>query len=355
MRLHSSLRISYTDRFSSFNLRYQAAETHKKTLIHAIKYTNPPNALGYALTTWSPLDTIDFLFIINRKELIQVPHKIVSKSQLAENIFTADIEAPLIARERKPGQFIILIISNEYGERIPLTIAGADPQKGTIRLIWQRVGKTTTELADMKPGDQLAGVAGPLGKPTHIKNFGTVVCVAGGIGSAPMLPIAKALKTAGNKIITILGARSKKLLVLEDDFANTSDELIITTDDGSYGRKALVTEPLNELCQRNPQPDQVVAIGPAVMMKFCCDVTKKFDIPTVVSLNTIMVDGTGMCGGCRIEYDGQPKFVCVDGPEFDGHKVNFDLMMKRLDAYKNQEQKAHKLYEKEKCKIGLDK
>jgi ferredoxin--NADP+ reductase len=284
-----------------------------------------------------------------------VPHKIVSKSQLAENIFTADIKAPLIARARKPGQFVILIISNEYGERIPLTIADADTKRGTIRLIWQRVGKTTAELADMNPGDELSAVAGPLGRPTHIENFGTVVCVSGGIGSAPMLPIAKALKGAGNKIITILGARSKNLLVLEEDFARTSDELIITTDDGSYGRKALVTEPLNEVCQRNPKPDQVFAIGPAIMMKYCCEVTKKFSIPTQVSLNTIMVDATGMCGGCRIEYDGQPKFVCVDGPEFDGHKVNFDLMIKRLDAYKNQEQQARELYEKQRCKIGLDK
>jgi len=170
-----------------------------------------------------------------------VPYKIVSKKQLSENVFTADIEAPLIAQARKPGQFVIVITNNEYGERIPLTIADADPKHGTIRLIWQRIGKTTTELADMNVGDELAAVAGPLGRPTHIENFGTVVCVGGGIGGAPLLPIAKALKTAKNKIITILGARTKDLLVLEDEFANTSDELIITTDDGSYGRKALVT------------------------------------------------------------------------------------------------------------------
>ena len=281
-------------------------------------------------------------------------HKIVSKSELAKNVFTAEIEAPLVAQARKPGQFVIISINNEYSERIPLTIADANPEKGTIRLIWQRVGKTTAELADMRTGEKIANVVGPLGKPTHIVNFGTVVCVGGGIGNAPLLPIARALKRVGNKIITILGARTKELLILEDEFAQISDELIITTDDGSYRRKALVTEPLKELCQHDPKPDQVFAIGPAIMMKFCCEVTKQFNIPTQVSLNTIMVDGTGMCGGCRVELDGQPKFVCVDGPEFDGHKVNFDLMIKRLNAYKDQEQKAYEQYKKHRCKIGLD-
>lgn len=282
-------------------------------------------------------------------------HKIISKKQLSEDVFTAEIEAPLVARAREAGQFVIVSINNEYAERIPLTIAGADPEKGTIRLIWQRVGKTTAELADLRQGDEITNVAGPLGKPTHLENFGTIVCVGGGIGNAPLLPIAQALKTQGNKIISILGARNKELLILKEEFAQISSELIITTDDGSYGRKALVTEPLKELCQRNPRPDQVFAIGPAIMMKFCCEVTKQFNIPTQVSLNTIMVDGTGMCGGCRIEFDGQPKFVCVDGPEFDGHKVNFDLMMKRLNAYKDQEQKAYKQYKEHRCKIGLDK
>jgi ferredoxin--NADP+ reductase len=284
----------------------------------------------------------------------RVPHKIVCKEQLSENVFTAEIEAPLIAQARKPGQFVILSKNNEYGERIPLTIADADPQKGTIRLIWQRVGKTTAELADMREGEQIANVVGPLGRPTHIENFGTVVCVGGGIGNAPLLPIAKALKKADNRIISILGARTKTLIILEDEFSEISDELIVTTDDGSYGRKALVTEPLKEVCQRKPKPNQVLAIGPAIMMKFCCEVTREFDVPTQVSLNTIMVDGTGMCGGCRIEFDGQPKFVCVDGPEFDGHKVNFDLMIKRLNAYRRQEQKAYEQYKKHRCKIGLD-
>ncbi len=284
-----------------------------------------------------------------------MPHKILAKKQLSDDVFVAEIEAPLIAKARKPGQFIILSINNEYSERIPLTIADADPQKGTISLIWQRVGKTTAELADLKQGDEIANVSGPLGRPTHIENFGTVVCVGGGIGNAPLLPIAKALKEAGNKIVSIIGARNKKLLILEEQFAQISNELIVTTDDGSYGRKALVTEPLKEVCQREHKPAQVFVIGPAIMMKFCCEVTKQFNIPTQVSLNTIMVDGTGMCGGCRVEIDGKPKFVCVDGPEFDGHKVNFDLMIKRLNAYKNQEQKAHEQYSKHRCKIGLDK
>jgi ferredoxin--NADP+ reductase len=283
-----------------------------------------------------------------------VSHKIVAKEQLSQDVFTAEIEAPLIAQARKPGQFVIISINNEYSERIPLTIADADPQNGTIRLIWQRVGKTTAELADLRQGDEIANVSGPLGTPTHVEDFGTVVCVGGGIGNAPLLPIARALKGAGNKVISILGARTKELLILEDEFAKISDELIVTTDDGSYGRKALVTEPLKEVCQREQKPNQVFAIGPAIMMKFCCEVTKQFGVPTQVSLNTIMVDGTGMCGGCRVEVDGKPKFVCVDGPEFDGHKVNFDLMMKRLSAYREQEQKAHEQYKKHRCKIGLD-
>jgi len=283
-----------------------------------------------------------------------VSHKIVSNSQLSENVFTAEVEAPLIAQAGKPGQFVIVSVSSDYGERIPLTIADADPGRGTIRLIWQRVGKTTAELADLRVGDEIANIVGPLGKPTHIENFGTAVCVGGGIGNAPLLPIAKALKQAGNKIISILGARNKQLLILEDEFGRISDELIITTDDGSYGRKAFVSEPLKEICQRTPKPDIAFVIGPAVMMKVCCEVTKQFNIPTQVSLNTIMVDGTGMCGGCRIEFDGRPKFVCVDGPEFDGHKVNFDLMIKRLNAYKDQEQQAYEQYKTHRCKIGLN-
>jgi ferredoxin--NADP+ reductase len=265
----------------------------------------------------------------------------------------ADIEAPLVAAAAKPGQFVIVCLSTAYSERIPLTIAGTDAKKGTIRLIWQAVGKSTAELAELRIGDKVENILGPLGKPTHIEKVGTVVCIGGGIGNAPLLPIATAMKKAGNKIITILGARTKELLILEDDFKAISDELILVTDDGSCGKKALVTEPLEEVCKRIPKPDLAVAIGPAVMMKFCCEVTKKYNIPTVVSLNTIMIDGTGMCGGCRVEVGGQTKFVCVDGPEFDGHQVNFDLMTKRMQAYRKQEQQAIEEYKKHKCKIGF--
>ena len=281
-------------------------------------------------------------------------YKIISKQQLSANVFTANIAAALIERAAKPGQFVIVCAKNNYSERIPLTIAGTDPEKGTIRLVWQRLGKSTAELSDMNVGDEIESVLGPLGKPTHIEKIGTVVCVGGGIGNAPLLPIATAMKKAGNKVISILGARNKELLILEEDFAAISDELIVLTDDGSYGRKGLVTEPLRELCQAKQKPNLVAAIGPAIMMKFCCKVTKEFEVPTVVSLNTIMVDGTGMCGGCRVEIDGETKFVCVDGPEFDGHKVNFDLMMKRMSAYKAQEAKAHKQYQQHRCKIGLN-
>lgn len=282
-------------------------------------------------------------------------HKILNKQQLSGDVFSMEVQAADIAKARQPGQFIILCINNEYSERIPLTIADADPQKGTIKLIWQRVGKTTAELADLNEGDEIESIVGPLGSPADIENFGTVVCVGGGIGNAPLLPIAKALEQADNKIISIIGARNKELLILEDEYRQISDELIVTTDDGSYGRKALVTEPLKEVCQREEKPDQAFVIGPAVMMKFCCEVTKQFDVPTQVSLNTIMIDGTGMCGGCRVEVGGETRFVCVDGPEFDGHKVDFDLMMKRQNAYKEQEEKAYRQYRKHRCKIGLDK
>ena len=278
---------------------------------------------------------------------------ILSKKQLSENVFQIDVAAPLVARSRKAGQFVIVSVDPDAGERIPLTIAGADAEKGSIRLIFQRVGKATTQMADLEEGQALGYVAGPLGRPTHIEKFGTVVCVGGGIGNAPLLPIATALKEAGNTIISIIGARTKELLILEDEFRAVSDELIVVSDDGSCGRKALVTEPLKEVCSRDPKPDFAIAIGPAVMMKFCCQTTKEFNVPTQVSLNTIMVDGTGMCGGCRVEVGGETKFVCVDGPEFDGHQVNFDQMMKRMSAYKTLEQKALEQYRQHKCRIGL--
>jgi ferredoxin--NADP+ reductase len=282
-----------------------------------------------------------------------VAYKILSKEQLSENVFQVDIEAPLIAEARRPGQFVIVSITDDYSERIPLTIAGVDVEKGTIRLVFQRLGKTTAEMADMNVGDSIESIAGPLGNPTHVEKVGTVVCVGGGIGNAPLLPIATAMKEAGNKVISIIGARNKELLILEDEFKAVSDELIVVSDDGSCGRKALVTEPLKEICESN-KPDLVVAIGPAIMMKFCCETTRPFEVKTLVSLNTIMIDGTGMCGGCRVEVGGQTKFVCVDGPEFDGHQVNFDQMMKRLGAYKKQEKQAHDEYLAHRCNHGLD-
>ena len=281
-------------------------------------------------------------------------HRIVKKTQMAEKVFSAVIEAPLIAQARQPGQFVIVGITNEYSERIPLTIAGADPDQGTIQLIWQALGKSTCEMADLKEGDSIENIVGPLGQPTHIKNFGTVVCIGGGIGNAPLLPIATALKQAGNRVISILGSRTKDLLILEDKFAEISDELIVTTDDGSYKRQGMVTEPLREVCTRDPKPDQAYVIGPAIMMKFCCSLTKELAVPIEASLNTIMVDGTGMCGGCRVEVGGQTKFVCVDGPEFDGHLVDFDMMMKRQNAYKNQERHAMDEYENHQCRLGLN-
>lgn len=280
-------------------------------------------------------------------------YKITHKEQLSENVFLMDVEAPLVARARKAGQFVIVSPSLDAGERIPLTIAGADNVKGTIRMIFQRVGKATAQMADLQVGQSLGYVAGPLGQPTHIEKFGTVVCVGGGIGNAPLLPIATALKQAGNKVISIIGARNKELLILEADFKAISDELFVVTDDGSYGRKAVVTVPLEEVCRRDPKPNLAVAIGPTIMMKFCCETTKKYSVPTQVSLNTIMVDGTGMCGGCRVEVGGKTKFVCVDGPEFDGHQVNFDQMTKRMGAYKDLEKKAMEQYQQHKCNLGL--
>lgn len=266
--------------------------------------------------------------------------KIVRKKQLSETVFQMVLDAPLIAEERLPGQFIILSINDDYGERIPLTIADGDAEAGTITIIFQAVGKTTKILAELDSGDTIANLVGPLGKPTHIENFGHVVCVGGGIGVAPLYPIVQGLKKAGNKLTVIMGSRSKDLLILEDEMAALADELIVCTDDGSYGRKALVTEPLKELCEQSPKPDMAVAIGPPIMMKFCASTTKPYKVPTVVSLNTIMVDGTGMCGGCRVTVGDETKFVCVDGPEFDGHLVDFENMIMRLNSYKKHEEHA---------------
>lgn len=276
---------------------------------------------------------------------------ILEKRQLSENVFCLRVSAPLIARERKAGQFILLSIDGEFGERIPLTIADADAEAGSITLIFQRVGMTTARLAALNVGDTLAVLVGPLGQPTHIEKVGTVVCVGGGIGVAPLYPIVQALKSAGNYVVTIIGARNQELMILEDEMRAQSDELIVCTDDGSYGRKALVTQPLKEVCERAEKPALAVAIGPPIMMKFCAETTRPYAVHTVVSLNTIMVDGTGMCGGCRVTVGGESKFVCVDGPEFDGHKVDFDGMMKRLQAYRNQERQAMTDHENHACNL----
>ena len=270
--------------------------------------------------------------------------KILFKKQLSQDVYLMRLEAPLIAEERKAGQFIILQVNNDYGERIPLTIADADKEEGSITIIFQVVGKSTAELCKKNEGDEIPTLVGPLGTPTHIENFGHVVCVGGGIGVAPLHPIAQALKNADNKLTIIIGARNKELLILEDEMKALADEFIVCTDDGSYGRKDLVTAPLKELCERAPKPDMAIAIGPPVMMKFCAETTRPYDVHTLVSLNTIMVDGTGMCGGCRVDVGGIVKFVCVDGPEFDGHKVDFDNMISRLNSYKAIERNEHDCY-----------
>lgn len=267
-------------------------------------------------------------------------NQIIAKEQLSQDVYRMRVRAPLIAEERQPGQFIILQLDTEFGERIPLTIADADMAEESITIIFQAVGKSTKLLAQMEVGEKIANLVGPLGQPTHIKNFGTVVCVGGGIGAAPLYPIVQGMKKAGNKLIVIIGARTKELVVLEKEMRAIADEVIVCTDDGSYGRKGLVTEPLKELCEQSPKPDLAVAIGPPVMMKFCALTTKPFAVPTVVSLNTIMIDGTGMCGGCRVTVGGQMKFTCVDGPEFDGHQVDFDQLIQRLGSYRAQEKIA---------------
>ena len=274
---------------------------------------------------------------------------IVFKQQLSEVVVLMRLDAPLIARERRPGQFIILQLDDDYGERIPLTIADADPVAGTITILFQTVGGTTHRLAQYSVGDTIQSVLGPLGTPTHIERFGTVVCVGGGIGIAPLHPIVKGLREAGNRLIVILGARSKNLLVFENEMRALADELIVCTDDGSYGRKGLVTVPLKEICGGAPKPDLAFAIGPPVMMRACCEATRPFAVKTMVSLNAIMVDGTGMCGGCRVTVGGQTKFTCVDGPEFDGHLVDFDNLMQRLRAYKPHEEEAH-----HKCHLEME-
>ena len=258
-------------------------------------------------------------------------NKIVEKEYFSEKVVKLVVEAPLIARSRRPGHFVI-VRTGEHGERIPLTIADADIEKGTITLVVQAVGDSSSKICALNAGEYLTDVVGPLGQATHIANVGTVVCCGGGVGVAPLLPIIKAMKQAGNRVISVLAARTKDLIILEDQVREYSDEVIIMTDDGSYGTKGLVTNGIESVIQHETV-NQVVTIGPAIMMKFVALLTKKYEVPTICSLNTIMVDGTGMCGACRITVDGKTKFVCIDGPEFDAHKVNFDEMLMRLRSY----------------------
>ena len=272
-------------------------------------------------------------------------YKIVSKEQFSEKVFRLRVEAPLIAKAYRAGNFVIVRVG-EKGERIPLTIAHADTEKGLITLVIQKVGLSSSRLCDLNEGDYITDVVGPLGQATEIENFGTVVCAGGGVGVAPMLPIATALKKAGNRVISVLAGRSKDLIILEKEVREVSDEVIIMTDDGSYGDKGLVTEGIERVIKRE-KVDHCVAIGPAIMMKFVCKLTKQYEIPTVVSLNTIMVDGTGMCGACRVTVGGKTKFVCVDGPEFDGHQVDFDGMMQRLGSFRSEE--AEEIHKLDKC------
>ena len=280
-------------------------------------------------------------------------YKIVSKEQFSEKVFRLRVEAPLIAKAYRAGNFVIIRVGDK-GERIPLTIAHADAERGIITLVIQKVGLSSSRLCDLNEGDYITDVVGPLGQATHIENFGTVVCAGGGVGVAPMLPIAAALKKAGNRVISVLAGRSKDLIILEKEVREVSDEVIIMTDDGSYGDKGLVTEGIERVIKRE-KVDHCVAIGPAIMMKFVCKLTKQYEIPTVVSLNTIMVDGTGMCGACRVTVGGKTKFVCVDGPEFDGHQVDFDGMMQRLGSFRAEEaQEMEKLGKAEECSSECD-
>ena len=269
--------------------------------------------------------------------------KIVQRKEMAGGtIVLNEIEAPLIAKKAKPGQFVILK-ANEAGERIPLTMADSNPEKGTITIIYMVVGKSTAIFKALKVGEGYQDVIGPLGKPTHLEKLGTVVCVGGGTGIAVLNPITRGLKEIGNNVISIIGARSKEILILEDEMQAASHKLHVCTDDGSYGHHGFVTEVLKQVLEKE-DVKLVVAIGPVPMMKFVSKITKDFNVPTMVSLNPIMVDGTGMCGGCRVSVGGETKFACVDGPEFDGHKVDFDELMRRLQAYSEDEKKCYNDY-----------
>ena len=282
--------------------------------------------------------------------------RILSKSTIAPDTLSMELLAPKIARKRKAGQFVILR-ANEEAERIPLTIAVSDIEKGSITVIFQMVGHSTMELGQLPEGGEVADVVGPLGRPTHIENFGTVVSVGGGIGAAVALPIAQAMNKAGNRVIGIVGARTKDLLILEGRMKEVCEELVVSTDDGTYGIHGFVTHVLDTVIKRGEKIDMVLAIGPVPMMRAVCELTRPHGIKTMVSLNPIMIDGTGMCGGCRVEVGGETKFTCVDGPEFDGHAVDWDLLVSRQRIYLNQEEKSSELFDKmhpetgEPCKL----
>jgi len=277
-------------------------------------------------------------------------YKILLREDLVPNIHLFKVAAPAVASKAQAGQFVVVRI-DERGERIPLTIADWDREEGSVTIVFMEVGTTTARLALLKAGDAITDLVGPLGVPTHIEKFGTVVCVAGGVGTAPIAPIGRALKNAGNKIISILGARSKDLVFWEDKLRSFSDQLTVTTDDGTYGRKGLVTEPLKELLESGEKIDLAVAIGPTVMMKFCAKTTQPFGVKTIVSLNPIMLDGTGMCGVCRVSVGGVTKFACVDGPDFDGHQVDWDLLSARQRIYLDEERRS---FEQWRCQCGAD-
>lgn len=273
-------------------------------------------------------------------------NKILDKSAIADGICRFIIEAPKIARKRKAGNFVV-VRANEYAERIPLTIVDSDLERGSITLIVQGVGKSTRLLNSLNPGDELADVIGPLGHPTPIDSFGSVACIGGGVGTAEVLPIARAAKAAGNEVVSIIGARTHSLLILEDEMREASDELYVVTDDGSYERQGLVVDPLGDLIFEGRSFDVVYAIGPMPMMRAVADLTEPYNIKTLVSLNPIMIDGTGMCGGCRVVVDGKTRFACVDGPEFDAHQVDFDTLIRRNRAYAAEEKIALERFETE--------
>jgi ferredoxin--NADP+ reductase len=272
--------------------------------------------------------------------------KIVEKREMADNtVCHFTIEAPLIAKKAKPGQFVV-IRPNETGERIPLTMAGTDPGRGTIDIIFQVVGKTTALMRTFQKGDAFLDIIGPLGKATHLEKLGTVICVGGGTGIAVLYPITSGLKESGNHVISIIGARTKDLLIMEEEMKNVSNEFFITTDDGSYGRHGFVTDALKDLLDERKDVKLVVGIGPVPMMKFVCKTTEPYGVKTLVSLNAIMVDATGMCGACRVSVGGKTQFCCVDGPEFDGHQVDFNELMKRQAAYLKEERQSYELFQK---------